>query len=548
MVGGRTKGKSYKVIAIVLAAIISVLIIAYIAGAIYYGKHVFAGTYIKELELSNSTASEVEEKLNSLLKDYTLTIKGRDNMSVSLGSSDINLRYKLDDYGNKVIQAQNKWTWVKHLFENQILEGEFELEYDTELLKNVVYGFDFMQPAYIQKPKSAYLSEFIPGKGFEIVPEIMGNKPIEEVLFSTLDLAIKSMNAEVDLDASGCYKNPKVRSDNKKLVKKEKYLNKFLSTNITYKFGEDIVVVDCDRVYEWMKIKDNGKVEILEEKVKAFVNEIGAKYDTIFRSRTFKTSYDNKEVVIGEGDYGWWMNRSAEVSELIKLVKEGAVEERIPVYFQQASQYGKEDYGNTYVEINLTAQHLFLYKEGELVLESDFVSGKDTKDRKTPEGVYGITYKERDATLKGADYETPVSYWMPFNGSIGLHDATWRNKFGSNFYKYGGSHGCINLPFYVAEKIYENIEKGTPVICYYLPGTESNSVTPQDDKEIAQFVVDAIDRIGPVSKERMITLEKFLKRTRQCYKELSSNQKKYVKNIKKLEEAEKKFAELKSGK
>lgn len=174
------------------------------------------------------------------------------------------------------------------------------------------------------------------------------------------------------------------------------------------------------------------------------------------------------------------------------------------------------------------------------------MSGKDTKDRKTPEGVYGITYKERDATLKGADYETPVSYWMPFNGSIGLHDAIWRNKFGSNFYKYAGSHGCINLPFYVAEEIYHEIEKGTPVICYYLPGTESSSVTPQDDKEIAQFVVDAIDRIGPIKKERMITLEKFLKRTRQCYKELSSNQKKYVKNIKKLDEAEKKFNELKS--
>ena len=265
--------------------------------------------------------------------------------------------------------------------------------------------------------------------------------------------------------------------------------------------------------------------------------------DTIFRPRTFTTAY-GIEVKIDEGDYGWWMDRRSEVEEIKKLVKKGAVVVREPVYFQTATTYGKKDYGNTYVEINLTAQHLFLFIDGELVLESDFVSGKDTKDRRTPPGVYGITYKERDATLVGEDYETPVSYWMPFNGSVGLHDATWRNKFGSNFYMANGSHGCINLPFYVAQSIYEQIEKGTPVICYELKGTQSSSITVQNDDEIAQFVVDAIERIGVVERSKLQALEKNLTRIRECYNELTSNQKKYVTNIKKLEKAEKQYKEL----
>ena len=68
---------------------------------------------------------------------------------------------------------------------------------------------------------------------------------------------------------------------------------------------------------------------------------------------------------------------------------------------------------------------------------------------------------------------------MPFNGGIGMHDATWRSSFGGTIYKTGGSHGCINLPHSVAKKIYENIQAGMPVICYNLAGTEKGtSATP----------------------------------------------------------------------
>ena len=154
------------------------------------------------------------------------------------------------------------------------------------------------------------------------------------------------------------------------------------------------------------------------------------------------------------------------------MIEQGQSGERTPVYRQTAASYDTPDYGNTYVEINLTAQHLFLYKDGEKILESDFVSGNVARGYTTPGGIFGLTYKQRDATLTGETYRTPVSYWMPFNNNIGMHDATWRREFGKNIYLTNGSHGCINLPFSAAKEIYGHIEKGTPVICYYLPGTE----------------------------------------------------------------------------
>ena len=64
-------------------------------------------------------------------------------------------------------------------------------------------------------------------------------------------------------------------------------------------------------------------------------------------------------------------------------------------------------------------------------------------------------------------YEQPVTYWMPFNGNVGIHDAdTWRSEYGGEIYKTSGSHGCVNTPTANAEKIFNTVEIGTPVIVY----------------------------------------------------------------------------------
>ena len=141
---------------------------------------------------------------------------------------------------------------------------------------------------------------------------------------------------------------------------------------------------------------------------------------------------------------GGWMNKEEEVAGLTAMIEAGESGDRTPVYSQEAAAYGDVDYGNSYVEINLTAQHLFLYSNGQRILESDFVSGKPY-GHETPPGTYAVTYTQKYAILRGDTYETMVSYWMPFNEDIGLHDATWQSQLGSNLYQSIGSHGCVNL-------------------------------------------------------------------------------------------------------
>lgn len=234
---------------------------------------------------------------------------------------------------------------------------------------------------------------------------------------------------------------------------------------ITYQFGDQSEVLDNDRILSWLKEQEDGSVAIDEQQAKAFVKELAEKYDTAYTTRTFHTT-GGRDIQITQGDYGWRIDQEAETKHLLELLaaKQSATCE--PIYAQTAAVHAKNDWGTTYVEVSLTDQYLWLYKDGHCILESYFVSGNPTRGHATPKGIYGLTYKTRDATLSGEGYDSKVKYWMPFNRNVGLHDAPWRKTFGGQIYKNNGSHGCINLPPANAAKIYENVDKNTPVIVY----------------------------------------------------------------------------------
>jgi len=297
--------------------------------------------------------------------------------------------------------------------------------------------------------------------------------------------AITNLQPELSLEEAKCYSKPVITSENERLVKAVAEMNQIAGTKITYEFGETTEVLDGSKISDWITLEDDYTVTLDDTGVKEYVDYIGKTYNSFGRVREFKTSY-GEDIKVSGGDYGWWLDRISEVEELTELIKNGEQITKEPVYFQIAQQYGKDDIGNTYVEVNLTAQHLFFYKEGELILESDFVSGNLSKGWGTPTGTYPVQYKENDATLVGEDYETPVKYWMPFNKNIGFHDATWRDEFGKDIYLKKGSHGCINMPPKAAKVMFQNIKRGVAVVVYELPGTENYEIVEEAAEQTTQ--------------------------------------------------------------
>ncbi len=240
---------------------------------------------------------------------------------------------------------------------------------------------------------------------------------------------------------------------------------KIRSMRITYRFGDQTETLDGEEISKWLIISNDGSLSVNETMAKDYVASLAGKYDTFGKKRSF-TTHSGDRITITGGDYGYWMDRVSTRQELISQILSGESAELTPVYYGEAVSYGEDDIGSSYVEVNIGAQHLWVYKNGEVVNETDFVSGGLFKGNGTPEGAYAITYKERDATLVGEGYESSVKYWMPFNGNIGLHDAPWRDAFGGHIYYMNGSHGCVNLPSEKAAQIYDQVEKGEPVIVY----------------------------------------------------------------------------------
>ena len=461
-------------ITVAAAALIGTLV--YIQIGKQYETVFFPNTTINGMDASKKSVEEVKELISREARSYVLSIRERGGNEEQVKGSDIGLEPVFDGRLEAILSEQEPNQWFQHRKTPQTFDIDTMIQYDQDKFQEVIDRLAFFQEERIEKPESAYISDYKPGTGYAIVAAKEGNQLDREKALSVISQAVLDLKPELSLEEAEAYVRPQVPTDDPDLVSRVQTMNQYAGTTITYNFGGEKTVLNGDTISQWIKTGEDGKAYLDSGAVASYVKELASKRDTYNKAKTLKTSYGQSVRITG-GVYGWRIDQSAEADELAQLIRSGQSQVREPIYRQKGASHGETDYGNTYVEVNLTAQQLFFYKEGKLVVKTDFVSGNESKGWSTPAGVYSITYKERNATLKGEDYRTPVSYWMPFNGNIGFHDASWRNSFGGTIFKTSGSHGCVNLPPASAKIIFENIASGVPVLCYHLPGTESKAAS-----------------------------------------------------------------------
>ena len=454
----------------IIFVLLTLLILSYILISFYYNTHFYMKTTINGTDTSNMTVEQVDEAIQAQFKTYSLKLEGKNSLSSEICGEDFDLHVNYDGRLEELLDTQNSFLWPIALFNKSKIEITSMLEYDEDLLKDLILSLAFFQKENVVEPVDAYISDYKKGIGYEIIPEVSGTQLDFELLFAAVKDVINNLEPGLSLEGADSYIKPKVTSKSPKLIQAVDELNSIAGAEIIYEFGKDTEILDGIKISEWLSISEDGNVVLDESGVKEYVDYIGKTYNSFGRTRTFQTSY-GVEIKVKGGDYGWWLNRPLEVSELTELILAGEKMKKKPAYFQTAQQYGDDDIGNTYVEVNLTAQHLFFYKAGKLIMETDFVSGNLSKNYGTPTGTYPIKHKGRNATLNGEDYSTPVDYWLPFNMGIGFHDAPWRKEFGGEIYKTKGSHGCINMPPEQAKTMFENIQWGVAVVVYELPGS-----------------------------------------------------------------------------
>ena len=480
LLAGSRKGKSLfnRIRVPLIAAAAAAALTGYGFTAWHYTNRFYPGTVFFGIPAAEMSVYDVKAAVKAKVDSYSLDLvarkpltgTGSGNAAASdnvITAEDVAMVYRDNGEIDSAMKNQKVWAWPVMMLAQMFGEGDSALEttYDDSLVTDAVAGLACMQKENMIAPENAKV--ILTDDGASVQTEIYGTTLDREKTEEAVRTALNTGSTQIDLDDLGLYKNPKVYSSDLSLMSDAMALNKILGAKVLLRFGNRTEVINSE-VISKMLDKRGSSYELNEEKLRSYVGGLADKYDTLQKERLFYTSIGTKITLEeGRGDYGWQLDQDATYEKLLEAIRDQKKTTIDPVYTQEAFCRDKNDIGETYVEISLTNQTLWFYKYGKLVVETPVVTGNPYAGHETPSGgVWSLKGRMRNQTLSGQGYNSPVDYWMPFNGGVGIHDMQSRAWFGGSIYLGSGSHGCINTPLAAVKLIYDQIEEGVPVIVY----------------------------------------------------------------------------------
>ena len=454
-----------KVILGVLAGYILILFVGYYGVSYYFSDHFLKGTVINGIDCSNKTVSEVKKSIQDKIGSYKLRITEIDGKTETISAVELELQYVDDNKVDELLAEQDSWNWLTSFSQESSYELAATTTYDDKRLDEILDDMSCFQPENIHPPKDAYLEE--KDGMFRIVPEDPGSTLDREKMKKEVASAIEQGKTEINLVELGCYQKPEVLKNDTDLVKEKNEKNKLMRADFIINFGDRQEKVNGSLIKNWI-VKDSQKNWVLDkEKIDLYVKQLSQKYDTYGGNREFVTT-GGKTVALSGGNYGWMIHKEGTAKELMQAVADGKKGIMEPIYLYKGKERETNDIGRTYIEVSISEQRLWFYKDGEILVDTPVITGNVLKGKETPAGgVWSVDRKETNVSPKGVEGGRTVKYWMQFNGNIGILEGDEvRTQYGGTLYKSEGTSGNIEMPAANAEKIYNSIDAGTPVIIY----------------------------------------------------------------------------------
>lgn len=474
--GGKRAGK---VAAIVCGSVVGVLLVAYLIGVAVFSGHFWPNAKMGDTDISFKTPEEITSALEQGVEKYSLRIHG-DGLDVTLSANEAGVDFNAERIVSGMFDDANAWAWPLEAFSDHDETDALVATLDESGVSDELHAAIDAVNASTEAPVNATVAYDESSKMFTVVKEKYGTQINADVVMAAVADAVSTLQGEVVLDESAL-SQPTILSTDQRVVDAAAQANGMILVNVKFALaGTPVATLDASVVAPCIAIGDDLSVSLNEDALGDWADKIASTYSTVGNKRTY-TRADGKQVSVSGGSYGWKIDRDA----LLDAAKSAIDSDQTGQVDLPCSQTGTaapsadggRDWGTRYIDVDLTAQHAWLFDEsGAVAWESDIVSGKPTSSSGslTPTGVYVINSNSGGSTLKGTNddgtkYETPVTFWMPFVGNlIGFHDATWQSAFGGTRYKDGaGSHGCVNLPYGMAEALHNVCRAGDVVVCHW---------------------------------------------------------------------------------
>ncbi len=497
----RTRGP-----AVLCIMTIVLLCLGYLALALYYRTGFAVNTWINGVYCTGSSVQEVNAQLleQTEAPEYFTIVGydkiGGDSIETSWTVSMESLHRALDYESslNRYLTSQNSWFWIGNIFSHREHRLEAAVSFEETALQEcwekIASGF---------REAEDYRIEYDDNVGYTLYDGL--HRRLDETkAYEAVRSAILMGESSINLIDAGCYYDVPLTEAQEQQARLWRQIEHFQDNGPVYDFGDGAEKPDAAQMAAFLQKEEapgglpvqdeNGHFVLTPDCAVDWIREKAAIHDTYgkewaFQSTrgdivnvqgvTYGTTINQKREAVWLQGYlerlaAWEVDSGEEVQGAAETVGAmpgntiaGSAEVRTPEYTRDAYHRGSADLGDTYIEVDLGIQKLYYYVDGELELETDVVSGNARRRMSTPEGVNYVYNKQKNRTLRGPGYATPVKFWMPVKGAIGIHDADWRSEFGGDIYKTNGSHGCVNLPPEVTKELYEKVEIGTPVVMFY---------------------------------------------------------------------------------
>ncbi len=453
---------------ITLATLILVLVIGYGAGIGYYADKFQANSHFGSIDVSNRTLNQAKQEIEKEVKNRQVQIdeNGKKIGTIKLG--DLDPSFDLDQALKTAYDSQNPNTWLLHYFSTSPFPDNATKDIQVDQVKLDQALTDLGLDNEGRTPTKDAAIEYNESDGYHITQAEVGNQVDLKRLDDMLLDGIQTGKESVDLKEA--YVQPEIKADDQKLTDTMKKIDQASQTQVTLTIAGEEEKISKEDILKWIGFDSNNEIDYDQEAIAEYVNQLNEKYATFNKPRTFNSTLRG-EVEVQAGTLGWSIDTETEAAQIAEDLKTGKDVKREPAIIGTGYGQADDNIGNSYVEIDMENQTMFVYKDGNLVVETPIVTGKIGTD--TVPGAYAVWDKEENAVLKGynphtqRDYQQPVSYWMPFDDTgQGIHDANWQSNFGGTTYQNAGSLGCINTPPNIMPEVFANVDLGTPVMIF----------------------------------------------------------------------------------
>lgn len=444
-------------IRVILIALI-ILALIYLAGINAYKTRIVPNTFVGGADVSLTTFKDFEDLANETFGKQTININDAVIKDYSVTVGELGASIDSAKLLNDIKGQQSLFRWPAEIAAKSNFELKDYMKIDDKVLKKKLTDDKFFEKEGRVEAKAAKLKLNEDTNNYEVEPGKDGTEIDEDKLVE--DISNSIINSQTKVNTENSYIT--ADSDEEKLTKDAEKLNERINRDVSMSIDEDVIKVPKSIVANALFINDEDNVDIEGTEL----------YNYLYNQ---SLEYDSAQV-----GFGYRTVTESNVDPAYMQIKEGLLSDENKPVVGVATIEDEEDTFKptvvtdepTYIEISIGKQIMWVFKDGELLVQTPVVTGNVAQGWDTPTGKYSIIEKTTDKVLDGStvgyDYKVPVNYWMRLtNSGVGIHDIDWLNTDNAwdsrDVYTSNGSHGCINTPSDVMGTVYNSIAIGTPV-------------------------------------------------------------------------------------